>query len=64
MAHYTDTKKNATETAERFNKESNQIYSAWEFPNASRWKWFVGTDKEYQHELVLIERRKNKKKKI
>jgi hypothetical protein len=66
MAHYTQTKQNAIENTERLNRGMYAIdlYKYWEFPQARIWKWFVGTDKEYQHELVLLERRKNKKKKI
>tara|TARA_R110000868_G_scaffold400073_2_gene674214 strand:- start:490 stop:681 length:192 start_codon:yes stop_codon:yes gene_type:complete len=63
MAHYTHLKRRAIETANRFNKESDTIYKVWEFPNARVWKWFVATEEEYNQELILIERRKNKTKK-
>jgi hypothetical protein len=62
MGHYTYEKERAIKTAERFNKESNtDIYSVWEFPKARVWKWYVGTNEQYQHELSLLNKRKTKK---
>lgn len=61
MAHYDYDKDRATKTAERLSEKSLNIYNVWEFPKARIWKWFVATDKEYQHELILLKNRKNKK---
>jgi len=63
MAHYTHLKRRANQSVKTLNEESSRIYRVWEFPSASIWKFFVGTEEEYKHELVLIERRKNKKRK-
>ena len=63
MGFYVRQLQEATDYAKSFTKDSGKEYKAYHFPKNPVFKYFVATEQEYNHELKLIERRKERYRK-
>jgi len=57
LGYYAE-KENAQSNRDRWEKDYEIVFEVFEVPNAEIWKYWVGTQTSFEHELYLKDRKK------